>query len=123
MAEAAGDDEGLHHVVRRGDTLWDIARLHGTTARAIRRVNGVQSVRRLRVGQRLEIPSASSAKREQKRVVKQRRVYHRVRPGETLSTIADRYRVSLAALQRANGIRNRHRIRAGQRLRIPGTQS
>ena len=123
VAEAAGDDEGLHHVVRRGDTLWDIARLHGTTARAIRRVNGVQSVRRLRVGQRLEIPSASSAKREQKRGVKQRRVYHRVRPGETLSTIADRYRVSLAALQRANGIRNRHRIRAGQRLRIPGTQS
>lgn len=116
VAETAGDDEGLHHVVRRGDTLWDIAQLHGTTARAIRRANGVQSVRRLRVGQRLEIPGAQ-------RIAKQRRLYHRVRRGETLSIIADRYRVSLAALQRANGIRDRDRIHVGQRLRIPGTQS
>ncbi|MCY4487761.1 MAG: LysM peptidoglycan-binding domain-containing protein [Deltaproteobacteria bacterium] len=118
-AQAVADDKAVHHVVRRGDTLWDIARVHGTTARAIRSANGVQSVRRLSVGQRLEIPNRSSTKR----VVKQRRLYHRVRRGETLSTIADRYRVSLAALQRANAIRDRHRIRVGQRLRIPGTQS
>lgn len=120
VAEVVRDPEPLQHVVNRGDTLWNIAKRHGTTARAIRNANGVQNVRRLRVGQRLEIPSRSSAKRER---VKQRRVYHRVRPGETLSAIADRYRVSLAALQRANDIRNRHRIRAGQRLRIPGTPS
>ncbi len=116
VADVSREKGSAHHVVKRGDTLWEIARLHGTTARAIRRANGVQSVRRLRVGQRLEIPGT-------KKVAKQRRLYHRVRPGETLSAIADRYRVSLAALQRANGIRNRHRIRAGQRLRIPGTQS
>lgn len=123
VVDVPGDDGGTYHVVTRGDTLWDIARLHGTTARAIRRTNSVQSVRRLRVGQRLAIPRQSSAKRGSKRVVERRRVYHRVRPGETLSTIADRYRVSLAALQRINDIRNRHRIRVGQRLRIPGTQS
>ena len=122
-AAVARDKKGSYHVVRRGDTLWDIAKLHGTTARAVRRANGVQRVRRLRVGQRLAIPRQSSATHVSRKVVKRRRVFHRVRPGETLSTIADRYRVSLAALQRANAIRDRHRIRAGQRLRIPGTQS
>ena len=77
----------------------------------------------MRVGQRLEIPGGSSPSRSVKRGATKRRVYHRVRRGETLSTIADRYQVSPAAIQRANAIRNRNRIRAGQRLRIPGTQS
>jgi membrane-bound lytic murein transglycosylase D len=50
---------------------------------------------------------------------------HRVRRGETLSGIADRYRVSLAALIRANGLSNRNFIREGQQLNLPassGTQ-
>ena len=121
VVERPRTDDGSYHVVSRGDTLWDIARSYGTSARGIQSANRLASVRRLRVGQRLTIPGKSS--RASKRVVKNQRVYHRVRPGETLSIIADRYRVSLPALQRVNDIRNRHRIRAGQRLRIPGTQS
>lgn len=44
---------------------------------------------------------------------------HRVRRGETLSTIARRYRTSVGAIARANNLRSRHRIRVGQRLKIP----
>ncbi|CAB5087135.1 Membrane-bound lytic murein transglycosylase D [Olavius algarvensis associated proteobacterium Delta 3] len=46
-------------------------------------------------------------------------VYHRVRPGETLSTIAERYRTSVRSIQIANNIRRKNFIRAGQRLKIP----
>ena len=123
VVERPTTKDGSYHVVSRGDTLWDIARFYGTSPRAIQSVNALASVRRLRPGQRLAIPGDSSPGRSLKRVVKRPRVYHRVRRGETLSTIADRYRVSPKALQRANSIRNRHRIRVGQRLRIPGTQS
>ena len=123
VVERPRTDSGSHHVVSRGDTLWDIARFYGTSARAIQSVNALASVRRLRPGQRLAIPGGRSSSQSLKRVVKKPRVYHRVRRGETLSTIADRYRVSPTAIQRANSIRNRHRIRAGQRLRIPGAQS
>ena len=112
-----------YHVVSRGDTLWDLARIYDTSMHAIQSINGLRSAHRLRVGQRLEIPGKPPATRASKKAADQKHVYHRVRPGETLSTIADRYKVSLAALQRANSIRNRHRIRAGQRLRIPGTRS
>ncbi len=45
-------------------------------------------------------------------------VYHRVRRGQTLSTIARRYRTSVRAIMRANGMR-RSFIRAGKRLKIP----
>ena len=44
---------------------------------------------------------------------------HRVRRGETLSTIARRYRSSVSEIMRANHIRSRNRIREGQRLKIP----
>ena len=47
-------------------------------------------------------------------------IYHRVRSGETLSTIARRYRTSVARIQRANNLRSSHFIRAGKRLKIPG---
>ena len=46
-------------------------------------------------------------------------VRHRVRRGETLSTIARRYRTSVGAITRANNLRSKHRIRVGQRLKIP----
>ncbi len=44
---------------------------------------------------------------------------HRVRSGETLSTIASRHGVSLARLAELNGIERPYRIRAGQALALP----
>ena len=48
---------------------------------------------------------------------------HRIRNGETLSTIAGKYGISVAAISDLNGIRNRHRIRAGHTLLIPAGQA
>lgn len=45
---------------------------------------------------------------------------HSVKRGESLSTIAKKKGVSVAALQRANRLGKSSRIRAGQRLTIPG---
>jgi membrane-bound lytic murein transglycosylase D len=44
---------------------------------------------------------------------------HRVRRGETISTIASRYGVSQRALVDANKLRSRHRIYIGQVLTVP----
>ena len=44
---------------------------------------------------------------------------HRVRQGETLSTIAEKYGTSVAALKRLNGISNPHVVQAGEVVRIP----
>jgi membrane-bound lytic murein transglycosylase D len=45
---------------------------------------------------------------------------HRVRRGQTLSTIARRYGVSTRALARANNMKTTDILRAGRKLRIPG---
>jgi len=46
-------------------------------------------------------------------------VVHRVRRGETLSTIAARYRTSINRIMDANNLRSGRMIRAGQKLKIP----
>jgi membrane-bound lytic murein transglycosylase D len=44
---------------------------------------------------------------------------YKVRSGDTLSTIALRHRTTVNAIMRANKIGSRHRIRIGQRLKVP----
>ena len=46
-----------------------------------------------------------------------------VKPGETLSEIADRHGVSLTRLMQANGITNPNMVVAGQKLVLPGARS
>ena len=46
-----------------------------------------------------------------------------VKPGETLSEIADRHGVSLTRLMQANGITNPNLVVAGQSLRLPGSSA
>jgi len=46
-------------------------------------------------------------------------LFHTVARGDTLSEIADRYDTGVSTLVALNGLGSRHRIRAGQRLRLP----
>ena len=46
-------------------------------------------------------------------------VYHRVRSGETLGTIARKYRTTVGSLMRANNLRRSNYIVAGKLLKIP----
>ena len=46
---------------------------------------------------------------------------HTVRRGQTLGTIAKRYRTSVTTLKELNGIKRVNYIRPGQQLRVPGS--
>lgn len=50
-------------------------------------------------------------------------IKHKVRSGESLSTIARRYRTSISRIARANNIRKRNYIVAGTVLKIPGKRT
>jgi hypothetical protein len=56
--KAAKAASSQRHRVRRGDTLWQIARRYGTSVAALQRANGVRA-RGLKPGQVLAIPTAA----------------------------------------------------------------
>ena len=61
----------------------------------------------------------SSAKRHTKSSSRLSYVYHQVSEGECLSSIAERYKTTVAVISKANNIGNKQFIKTGQRLKIP----
>jgi membrane-bound lytic murein transglycosylase D len=103
----------LRYKVRHGDTLSTIARRYGVSVNNLRRQNGIRNARDLRAGQHLtiEVRHRHHARRAQA-------ARYKVRHGDTLSTIALRYKVSVEDLRRQNNIRHGRDLRAGQQLTI-----
>ena len=98
--------------VRRGDSIYTIAKKYGITQRSIRRTNNLRSSR-LRIGQRLVLvipPRANTQPPPGKNV-------HVVRRGETLFSIAKKYGTSVSKIRIINNLRTT-RISIGQRLKI-----
>ena len=112
------------HFVTRGETLGHIAQHYHMSVSDLREANP-RVTTKLRIGQRLIIPTSGvvvareAAAAEDRRAEIHRSVTssHTVRSGETLSEIAEHYRVSVTQLKSWNGLRS-NTIRVGQRLRV-----
>lgn len=92
------------HVVKAGESLWDISQTYGVPLQQIIEANGLTDPSRLVVGQSLLIPT---------------RRYHTVRGGESLWLLSRRYGVSVQEIVRVNYIPNPDIIPVGQTLYIP----
>ena len=104
--EEARDEDGPRIVVvRRGDTLYDLARRHNVSARALIARNDLGPPYELAVGQRLRLPPSRT---------------YVVLEGDTVYGISRRFGVDMASLVRANDIAPPYTIAVGQRLRVPG---
>jgi len=100
----------LHHV-ESGETLATIAHQYRVTPASITAVNRLNSHDRLDPGAKLVIPASPASTKI---------VHYRVRRGDTLERIADRFAVTVSELKRWNHLRDNHAPR-GARLKIyPG---
>ncbi|MBT5455031.1 MAG: M23 family metallopeptidase [Rhodospirillaceae bacterium] len=91
-------------VVRRGDSLYALARRHGIPIRGLIDANQLRAPYRIHPGQRLKMPRSR---------------YHIVGGGETVYSIARTYKVEMGPLVRINRIPPPYRVAKGQRLRLP----
>jgi len=118
---------GRLYQVKPGDSFSQIASRHNISQAALQQANPGVNPNLILIGSSLNIPigaapppppaqshtqnladaSTSTANR------------HTVRPGDTLSSVASRYGVSLAALQKANSSVDPNRLKIGQMLTLP----
>jgi membrane-bound lytic murein transglycosylase D len=115
------------HVVRRGDTLWAVARRSGMDVKTLAMMNGMQPSDTLRAGQRLKLTSGTGGSSRAKRASSSSStsqssgsgpVTYVVRAGDTLYAIAKLFQVTVAQITAWNDIHSRSMIKPGQKLTI-----
>jgi membrane-bound lytic murein transglycosylase D len=99
------------YVVKRGDSLWEIAGAYGTTTHTIISLNGLRSSR-LRVGQVLKVPKGAGSSASRKAAV------YRVRRGDSPYWVARRHQMNVSELLRLNHLTPSCTIYPGQTLLV-----
>jgi murein DD-endopeptidase MepM/ murein hydrolase activator NlpD len=126
--------------VQPGDTLFGIAKRTGVPVSALIEVNGLQNGATIKPGQRIALPAGAHPPRGTPEHTARAPIAARpappvqngptdtagwdgrytMNPGDSLYAIARQHRVSLAELQRVNGISDPTKVRAGTVLHVPG---
>ena len=104
-----------NYTVKAGETLSEIADRYGTSVDRLVQLNGLRDANDLWAGSRIQVPGANARPRV---AVNKNAKTHQVQPGESLSSIADRYGVSMQRLIAINGISNPNQVMAGSTLTL-----
>ena len=104
----------LTYRVHNGDSLWSIANRYKVSVRQVTRWNRLDSGALIRPGQQLVI--WQSRKGGSENTV--RTVHYRVRSGDSLSRIAQKFSVSITDLRRWNKLTKGKYLQPGQHLRL-----
>ncbi len=113
----------VKHTVRPGDTWWDLSRKHGVTTNKLARWNGMSPRDPLFPGQRLVIWSNSNKVTKTNFTAalngaRHQKIHYRVRKGDSLARIAQRFSVTVAKLRRWNALPKGKYLQPGQRLTL-----
>jgi LysM repeat protein len=113
---ATASDTTTNYTVQSGDTLYSLARRHGTTVAAIVQANNLPDPNNIRIGQELIIPTVGTGSPP---TASGTTTYHIVQPCDTLYSLARRYGTTVEAIVQTNNLSDPNCIRVGQSLIIP----
>ena len=104
------------YIVRRGDTLSEIALKYNTTVNRLVLLNNIQNRNLIFPGQQIIIDSSQSNMNMPNSCGK---VIYKIKRGDTLSSLAIQYRSTVQEIAKLNNIANPNLIYAGAIIRIP----
>lgn len=106
--------DAVVHVVQPGESFLSIAADYGVDPVELAAANNITNRNLIRVGQQLIIPGIT-----QQEAIAARGIRHTVKSGESLSTIAQQYGVTVEEIMAFNGIDDPNTIIVGQELIVP----
>ncbi len=101
------------HKVESGETLYVISQKYGVSLNDLRAINSFDKEETIFAGQEILVPD-NTVEAITKNVIKK----HKVKRGETLAKIADKYNVTIAEIKKANKLKS-NTVKKGKILKIP----
>ena len=103
------------HTVKAGDTWWDIANANNVDVKKLTSWNSKAPGDTLQPGQKLVIWTKGKSSGSNKNI---RTVNYRIRSGDSLWKISQKFNVSVAQVREWNGLSERTLLKPGQRLTL-----
>ncbi len=107
----------LDHIVKSGDTFWDLSREYDVNIRQLAKWNGMAPTDSLRQGKKLVI-WVNDVSNEQRKNAVMRTLTYTVRNGDSLARIAGKFNVKISDLQKWNQSKLKKYLQPGQKLKI-----
>ncbi len=101
--------------VQAGDTLSEIATRHKISINELIKINGIRDSNHLTVGSTLKLPVSKSIDDNK------HKGFYEVRPGDTISYIANLYSLSEREIINLNNLSNNAFIYPGQKINLPSS--
>jgi murein DD-endopeptidase MepM/ murein hydrolase activator NlpD len=109
------------YTVQKGDCLGSIAVLYDVKISELKSMNGISDADKIYPGQKIKIPKAAYDGHaiSKKKTLPKGYLWHEVEKGESLFTIAKKYATSITTLANLNGIKDKDKLKEGQKLKVP----
>lgn len=110
------------HRVKSGDSFWKISRRYGVGMRQLAAWNGLGTTDKLRVGQKLvvwtkpQLMATNASPAADRQIIRQ--IGYRVRNGDSLARIAQKFNVRISEIEAWNGISRSKYLQPGQSLKL-----
>lgn len=116
----AQESNTIIHTVNKGQTLYSISKLYGTTVEEIVKMNP-ESATTLYIGQQLSIPSKKEEPGNKSVIKKDNngKLFHTIQSGETLYRLSKHYGITTQEICDANPGLSTSNFRVGETIRIP----
>lgn len=109
------------HIVKAGDTLWDISQAYKVSSSSIAKWNGMAPKDTLTLGKKLVIwkqGKTSPIKGNNAEQAVMRNIHYKVRRGDSFARIADKFNVTIKDIERWNNLSRSKYLQPGQMLRL-----
>ena len=110
----AKGSQKLSHTVRSGDSFWSLSKKHKVSIAKIASWNGMAPKDPLKPGQKLVIWSNTKQPNQSREII--RKIRYRVRNGDSLHRIADKFNVQVKDIKRWNQISKNKYLQPGDEL-------
>jgi len=123
------------YVVKKGDSLWKIARAESVSIGDLSRANNLTTTSALKVGQKLQVPASAKAETTETATASAKSAastttasadassqVYTVKLGDSLWKIARAQKVTVASLKQANNLKS-DSVKVGQKLHLPAASA